>query len=498
VRCGAAIKKRCRKARCDRKDTTQHMATARQMGGQTLYDKVWASHVVKTYDDGDSLLYIDRHLVQEVSSPQAFAGLITENRTVRRPDAHVAVADHAVPTRFRTNPLPDGLAARQVSRLTENARRFAIPYIPMDDHRHGIVHVIGPELGFTLPGATLVCGDSHTCTHGAFGAMAFGIGSSECECIFATQTLRQRKQKRMRVMLNGELHAGVSVKDIILALIAQIGVAGGVGYALEYAGPAIASLSMEARMTLCNMSIEAGSRVGMVAPDETTFAYLKGRPLAPDAAQWDAAVTHWRSLRSDDDAIFDREVALDVSALAPRVSWGTTPEENLPITATVPDPTDEADPQRRERMRRSLSYMGLIPGVRLSDIAVDRVFIGSCTNSRIEDLRIAAAIAFGRNVADNVAAIVVPGSASVRLQAEAEGLDRIFQSAGFEWRDAGCSMCVAMNDDRLNSGERCASTSNRNFEGRQGQGGRTHLMSPAMAAAAAITGRLTDVRTLTS
>jgi 3-isopropylmalate/(R)-2-methylmalate dehydratase large subunit len=299
-------------------------------------------------------------------------------------------------------------------------------------------------------------------------------------------------------MLNGELHAGVSVKDIILALIAQIGVSGGVGYALEYAGPAIAALSMEARTTLCNMSIEAGSRVGMVAPDETTFAYLKDRPLAPDAAQWDAAVAHWRSLRSDDDAVFDCEVALDVCSLAPRVSWGTTPEENLPITATVPDPIDEADPQRRERMRRSLSYMGLTPGVRLSDIAVDRVFIGSCTNSRIEDLRIAAAIAAGRNVADNVAAIVVPGSASVRLQAEAEGLDRIFQAAGFEWRDAGCSMCVAMNDDRLNAGERCASTSNRNFEGRQGQGGRTHLMSPAMAAAAAITGRLTDVRTLSS
>jgi len=468
------------------------------MAGQTLYDKVWAQHVVKNYDDGDSLLYIDRHLVQEVSSPQAFAGLIGENRTVRRPDAHVAVADHAVPTRFRSAPLPDGLAARQVSRLTDNALRFAIPYIPMDDHRHGIVHVIGPELGFTLPGCTLVCGDSHTCTHGAFGAMAFGIGSSECECIFATQTLRQRKQKRMRVTLSGELRAGVTVKDIILALIAEIGVSGGVGYALEYAGPTIASLSMEARMTLCNMSIEAGSRVGMIAPDETTFAYLKGRPLAPDSAQWDAAVAHWRSLRSDDDAVFDREIAFDVSNLAPRVSWGTTPEENLPITATVPDPIAEADLERRERMRRSLSYMGLTPGVRLKDIAIDRVFIGSCTNSRIEDLRLAAGIVAGRSVANTVSAIVVPGSASVRLQAEAEGLDRIFQAAGFEWRDAGCSMCVAMNDDRLRAGERCASTSNRNFEGRQGQGGRTHLMSPAMAAAAAVTGRLTDVRTLGS
>lgn len=466
------------------------------MGGQTLYDKVWAQHIVKNYDDGDLLIYIDRHLVQEVSSPQAFAGLMAENRAVRRPDAHVAVADHAVPTRFRSNPLPDGLAARQVSRLMDNARRFGIPYIPMDDRRHGIVHVIGPELGFTLPGCTLVCGDSHTCTHGAFGAIAFGIGSSECECIFATQTLRQRKQKRMRVTLTGDLHAGVSVKDIILALIAEIGVSGGVGYALEYAGPAIASLSMEARMTLCNMSIEAGSRVGMIAPDETTFAYLKGRPLAPASAQWDEAVAHWRSMRTDDDAVFDREVAFDVSKLVPRVSWGTTPEENLPITATIPDPMAEADQERRERMQRSLSYMGLTPGIRLKDITINRVFIGSCTNSRIEDLRLAAEIAAGRTVANTVSAIVVPGSASVRIQAEAEGLDRIFKAAGFEWRDAGCSMCVAMNDDRLSAGERCASTSNRNFEGRQGQGGRTHLMSPAMAAAAAITGRLTDVRTL--
>ena len=468
------------------------------MGGLTLYDKVWAQHVVKNYDDGDSLLYIDRHLVQEVSSPQAFAGLIAENRRLRRPDAHIAVADHAVPTRFRSNPLPDGLAARQVSRLMDNAERFSIPYIPMADDRHGIVHVIGPELGFTLPGCTLVCGDSHTCTHGAFGAIAFGIGSSECECIFATQTLWQRKQKRMRVTLDGGLRAGISVKDIILALIGEIGASGGSGHAIEYAGPAIEALSMEARMTLCNMSIEAGSRVGMIAPDDTTFAYLKDRPLAPNLSEWDTAVAYWKSLPTDDDAVFDREVAFDVSSLAPRVSWGTTPEENLPITATVPDPMDESDPARRQRMRRSLDYMGLTPGVGLADIAIDRVFIGSCTNSRIEDLRIAAQIAQGRTVAPGVAAIVVPGSASVRIQAEAEGLDRIFEAAGFEWREAGCSMCVAMNDDRLNSGERCASTSNRNFEGRQGQGGRTHLMSPAMAAASAIAGRLTDVRTFTS
>ena len=468
------------------------------MGGLTLYDKVWAQHVVKNYDDGDFLLYIDRHLVQEVSSPQAFAGLIAENRRLRRPDAHIAVADHAVPTRFRSNPLPDGLAARQVSRLMDNAERFSIPYIPMADDRHGIVHVIGPELGFTLPGCTLVCGDSHTCTHGAFGAIAFGIGSSECECIFATQTLWQRKQKRMRVTLDGGLRAGISVKDIILALIGEIGASGGSGHAIEYAGPAIEALSMEARMTLCNMSIEAGSRVGMIAPDDTTFAYLKDRPLAPNLSEWDTAVAYWKSLPTDDDAVFDREVAFDVSSLAPRVSWGTTPEENLPITATVPDPMDESDPARRQRMRRSLDYMGLTPGVGLADIAIDRVFIGSCTNSRIEDLRIAAKIAQGRTVAPGVAAIVVPGSASVRIQAEAEGLDRIFEAAGFEWREAGCSMCVAMNDDRLNSGERCASTSNRNFEGRQGQGGRTHLMSPAMAAASAIAGRLTDVRTFTS
>ena len=465
------------------------------MGGLTLYDKVWAQHVVKTYDDGDALIYIDRQLVQEVSSPQAFAGLITENRTVRRPDAHIAVADHAVPTRFREKPQADGLAARQVSRLTDNARRFSIPYIAMDDDRHGIVHVIGPELGFTLPGATLVCGDSHTCTHGAFGAVAFGIGTSECECIFATQTLRQRKQKRLRVMLGGALGAGVSVKDIILGLIAEIGVSGGMGYAVEYAGSATARMSMEARMTLCNMSIEAGSRVGMIAPDDTTFAYLKGRPLAPNESQWDRAVAYWQSLRSDDDAVFDREIAFDVSNLAPRVSWGTTPAENLPISAIVPDPANEQDPVRRERMRRSLSYMGLPPGAKLEGIPIDRVFIGSCTNSRIEDLRQAARIASGRTVARNVSAMVVPGSAHVRSQAEAEGLDRIFQAAGFEWRESGCSMCVAMNDDRLNAGERCASTSNRNFEGRQGQGGRTHLMSPVMAAAAAITGRLTDVRT---
>jgi 3-isopropylmalate/(R)-2-methylmalate dehydratase large subunit len=464
------------------------------MSALTLYDKVWQAHVVKEYDDGSSLLYVDRHLVQEVSSPQAFAGLAERGCAVRRPDVHLAVADHAVPTRGRHQPMPDGLAARQVSRLVENARRYGIAYIPMRDSRHGIVHVIGPELGFTLPGATLVCGDSHTCTHGALGALAFGIGASECESVLATQTLHQRKQKRMRVTLTGNLPGVVSVKDVVLALIAHIGVGGGVGHAIEYAGDAVAALSMEARMTLCNMSIEAGSRVGMIAPDATTFAYLERRPLAPRDADWSAAVAHWKTLSSDPDARFDREVQLEVGVLAPRVTWGTTPEENLPVGSKVPDPDEEPDPDRRARMRRSLTYMGLEPRTRLTDVRIDRVFVGSCTNGRLEDLRAAAKVIAGRRVASNVAAVAVPGSAAVKRMAEAEGLDRIFRDAGFEWRDAGCSMCVGMNDDRLGRGERCASTSNRNFEGRQGPGGRTHLMSPAMAAAAALAGRLADVR----
>ena len=464
------------------------------MSGRTLYDKIWDSHRVRDYDDASTLIYIDRHLVQEVSSPQAFDGLGERGLKLRRPDAHIAVADHAVPTRMRSLALPGGLAGDQIARLVANCQTFAIPYIPMNDRRHGIVHVIGPELGFTLPGATLVCGDSHTCTHGAFGALAFGIGASECETVLATQVLRQRKQKRMRVTMSGKLGTGVYVKDMMLALIARIGIAGGFGHAIEFAGSAVADLSMEARMTLCNMSIEAGSRVGIIAPDDKTIAYVKDRPLAPKGDLWTRALADWAELRSDPDAVFDREVSLDVAAIAPHVSWGTTPEETLPVTASVPDPALEPDASKRIRMAQSLAYMGLTPGMRLADIAIDKVFIGSCTNGRIEDLRNAAAVIKGRHVAGRVVAIVVPGSASVRLQAEAEGLDAVFRDAGFEWRDSGCSMCVGMNDDRLSPSERCASTSNRNFEGRQGRGGRTHLMSPAMAAAAALAGHLADVR----
>lgn len=461
---------------------------------RTLYDKIWDAHVVKTYADGSDLIYIDRHLVQEVSSPQAFAGIQAADRPLRRPDAHISVADHAVPTRDRHLSLREGLAAAQVARLRQNARRHGVTYIPMRDRRHGIVHVIGPELGFTLPGVTLVCGDSHTSTHGAFGALAFGIGASECECVFATQTLRQRRQKRMRVTISGDLSPGVTVKDIILSLIARIGVNGGVGHAIEYAGPTVRALTMEQRMTLCNMTIEAGSRIGLIAPDQTTLDWLAGRPLAPLPQDQAAALKDWADLHSDPAAFFDREVTIDASTLAPHVSWGTTPEESLPVTASIPDPSQITDPARRARMERSLAYMGLTPGLALRDIPITRVFIGSCTNGRLEDLRRAASVIRGRHVAPGVAAIVVPGSTQVRSAAEAEGLDRIFLDAGFEWRASGCSMCVAMNDDRLSEGERCASTSNRNFEGRQGKGGRTHLMSPEMAAAAALTGKLTDVR----
>lgn len=466
------------------------------MPGKTLYDKIWDRHIVTDFGNDDALIYVDRHLVQEVSSPQAFAALEMNNRPLRRPEAQIVVADHAVPTRRKGHPFADGLARQQVNRLIENADKHGLAYLPMDGDRHGIVHVIGPELGFTLPGTTLVCGDSHTCTHGAFASIAFGIGASECASVFATQTLRQTRQKTMRVNLEGGLPLGVTIKDVILALISKIGTGGGVGYALEFAGSTVRDLSMESRMTLCNMSIEAGSRVGLVSPDQTTFDYLKGRPLAPQGALWDAALADWKTLASDPDAVFDKEITFDTSALAPQVSWGTTPEQTSPVTGLVPDPLAETDSTRAERIRKGLTYMGLTANTALSDIKIDRVFIGSCTNGRLEDLRAAASVLSGRKVSSQVTAIAVPGSAAVRLAAEAEGLDQVFRDAGFEWRESGCSMCVAMNDDRLSEGERCASTSNRNFEGRQGKGGRTHLMSPQMAAAAAVTGHLTDVRDL--
>jgi 3-isopropylmalate/(R)-2-methylmalate dehydratase large subunit len=467
-------------------------------GPKTLFEKVWDSHVVVAPQGEPTLLYIDLHLLHEVTSPQAFEGLRLAGRTVRRPDRCVATVDHNVPTTANRLIIEDAIAAKQMDALRANCADFGIELYDVQSPEQGIVHVIGPELGFTLPGVTLVCGDSHTSTHGAFGAVAFGIGSSEVECALATQALRQRKQKRMRVNLNGPLSQCVTVKDVILALIARIGAAGGVGYAIEYAGSTIAALSMEARMTLCNMTIEAGSRIGMIAPDDTTFAYVKGRPLAPTGAAWDQALASWQRLATDPHAVFDKEVTLDASAVAPHVSWGTTPEESAAVDMRVPDPAAEADPSRRARMQRSLYYMDLKPGTKLAGLPIDRVFIGSCTNGRIEDLRLAASVARGRKVAAHVAGIVVPGSASVRLRAEAEGLDRIFREAGFEWRESGCSMCVAMNDDRLDPGERCASTSNRNFEGRQGQGGRTHLMSPAMAAAAAIAGCIVDIRDFSS
>lgn len=463
---------------------------------KTLYEKVWDRHVVKQYNDRDALIYIDRHLVQEVSSPQAFEGLKQRPMGLRRANAHLAVADHAVPTKDRHLPFRDQLANAQVARLIENVTAFNIPYIPLDDDRHGIVHIIGPELGFTLPGSSLVCGDSHTSTHGAFGALAFGIGSSDCETVFATQCLRQTKQKTMRVSIGGRLRPGVTVKDIILSLIAKIGTSGGLHHAIEYCGSAVRHMTMEERMTLCNMSIEAGARIGMIAPDQTTIDYLANLPLSPKGALWDAAIADWASLHSDPGAKFDKTVDLDVSNLAPHISWGTTPADCAPISELVPDPLAIADTAARQRVEQALDYMGLRPGQRLHNIKIDWVFIGSCTNSRIEDLRLSAEVAKGHQVARHVSAIVVPGSASVQKQAEAEGLHEIFLQAGFEWRDAGCSMCVAMNEDRLRPGERCASTSNRNFEGRQGQGGRTHLMSPQMAAAAAIAGKTMDVRKL--
>lgn len=467
------------------------------MAGRTLYDKLWDSHVVADLPGGETLLYIDRQLVHEVSSPQAFAAMRTAGRTLRRPETHLAVADHAVPTRQRSS-IADPLARAQVAELEENAAHFGVPYLALQGEAQGIVHVIGPEQGFTLPGITLVCGDSHTSTHGAFGALAFGIGSTESSTVMAAQCLKQKKAKRMRVNVTGSFGPHVSAKDIALAFIAQVGALGAVGYAVEYAGPAIRQLSMAGRMTLCNMTIEAGSRIGIVAPDETTFAFVEGRRLAPKGAQWEAAKALWRTLITDEDAQFDREVTLDLSAIEPQVSWGTTPDETAPISGHVPDPAHITDPARRAAAEKAIRYMGLTPGQKLTDIAITHVFIGSCTNSRIEDLRAAAEVVRDRQVAQGVKAIVVPGSAATKAQAENEGLDRIFTAAGFEWRFAGCSMCVGMNDDRMQAGERSASTSNRNFEGRQGPGARTHLMSPVMAAAAGIAGHLADVRELTA
>ena len=463
---------------------------------RTLFDKIWDAHLVDRQPDGTCLIYIDRHLVHEVTSPQAFEGLRATGRTVRRPNATLAVADHNVPTTDRAQGVADAESRIQIETLARNCEEFGIAYLPMTDIRQGIVHIIGPEQGFTLPGMTIVCGDSHTSTHGAFGALAFGIGTSEVEHVLATQTLLQKPAKNMRVSVTGSLAFGVTAKDLILAIIGRIGTAGGTGYVIEYAGAAIAGLSMEGRMTVCNMSIEAGARAGLIAPDETTFRFLAGRPMAPQGEMWEQAVAAWRTLPSDPGAAYDKDVTIDAAAIAPLVTWGTSPEDVVPVTGRVPDPRDAHSATKRQSMQRALAYMGLEPGTPVQDIRIDRVFIGSCTNGRIEDLREAAKVAQGRRVAEGVGAMVVPGSGLVKRQAEAEGLDRVFRAAGFEWREPGCSMCLAMNADRLQPGERCASTSNRNFEGRQGRGGRTHLMGPAMAAAAAVTGRLTDVRDL--
>ena len=464
--------------------------------GRTLYDKLWDSHVIRAYDDGSALLYVDRHLLHEVSTPQSFIAIEQKNRSVRRPRANLAVPDHVVPTTNRHLPAPDLLARAQTQRLVENVARHRIPFIPLDDRRQGIVHVIGPEQGFTLPGIVLACGDSHTSTHGAFGCLAFGIGASECGIVMATQSLRQQRARTMRLNVVGVRSPFITAKDMALAFIARIGANGAAGHAVEYAGPVISAMSMAERLTLCNMSIEAGARVGLIAPDEETFAYLRGRPMAPKGDMFERAVDYWRTLPSDPDAVFDHELTLDVTHVEPHVTWGTSPEDAAPIGARVPLLEEVAEPTRRERRKRALAYMGLHPGQALEDIAIDVAFIGSCTNSRIEDLRAAAGVAAGRRVAVTVKAIVVPGSGLVREQAEREGLAKIFLDAGFEWREPGCSMCVGMNGDTLAPGQRCAATSNRNFEGRQGVGGRTHLMSPAMAAAAAITGHLTDVRKL--
>ncbi|MBX6770725.1 MAG: 3-isopropylmalate dehydratase large subunit [Chloroflexi bacterium] len=464
------------------------------MSARTMFEKIWDSHVVREAPGEPALLYIDLHLVHEVTSPQAFDGLRLSGRRVRRPDLTIATMDHNVPTWARSLPVTDEISRRQMEVLARNCAEFGIPLFDLHSPRQGIVHIIGPELGLTQPGMTIVCGDSHTSTHGAFGALAFGIGTSEVEHVLATQCLLQTRPKTMEIRVNGRLPRGVTAKDVILGIIGTIGTAGATGYAVEYTGEAIRSLSMEGRMTICNMSIEAGARAGMVAPDDTTFAYLEGRPCAPRGADFERALAVWQTLPTDPGAHFDRVVEIDASSLAPFVTWGTNPGMVVPVTGRVPDPSSFSDPADRRAAERALEYMGLTPGTAIQDIPIDRVFLGSCTNSRIEDLRAAARVVRGRKVHPRVRAMVVPGSTTVKRQAEAEGLDRIFQEAGFEWREAGCSMCLGMNPDILRPGERCASTSNRNFEGRQGKGGRTHLVSPVMAAAAAIAGHFVDIR----
>ena len=464
------------------------------MKPRTLYDKIWDDHLVDEQPDGTCLIYIDRHLVHEVTSPQAFEGLRAAGRKVHAPAKTLAVVDHNVPTTDRTKPNPDPESAEQIAALAKNAKDFGIEYFNEFDKRQGIVHIIGPEQGFTLPGTTIVCGDSHTATHGAFGALAYGIGTSEVEHVLATQTLIQKKSKNMRAVVDGKLPPGVTAKDIILAIIGEIGTAGGTGYALEYAGEAIRSISIEGRMTVCNMSVEAGAKAGFIAPDEKTYTYLKDKPKAPKGKAWDHAMRYWETLQSDDGAHFDREIRLDAARLPPLVTWGTSPEQVISIAGRVPVPAEIKDEKKRIAAERSLEYMGLKGGEKITDVKLDRVFIGSCTNARIEDLREVARVVDGRHVNANVNAMIVPGSGLVKSQAEAEGLDKIFKAAGFDWREPGCSMCLAMNPDKLAPGERCASTSNRNFEGRQGYKGRTHLVSPAMAAAAAIAGHFVDVR----
>jgi 3-isopropylmalate/(R)-2-methylmalate dehydratase large subunit len=461
---------------------------------QTLYDKLWSEHLIDEEPDGTCLLYVDRHIVTEVDSPQAFAALRSAGLPVKNPDKTLLVADHNIPTSDRHKPNSDPESAAQIAYMAENAKVFGLEYYDAFDPRQGICHVVGPEQGFTLPGIMLVCSDSHASTHGAFGALAYGIGTTEVEHVLVTQTLIQRKSKNMRVTVDGALPANVTAKDVILAVIGEIGAAGGIGHALEFSGAAIRALSMEGRMTVCNMAIEAGARTGIIAPDERTYAFLKGRPKSPKGEMWDAAMRYWETLRSDEAAPFDREVRLDVGALPPLVTWGTSPEQVITITGRVPKPDEIANERSRNAAERSLAYMGLQGGEKITDIAIDRAFIGSCTNARIEDLRDVARVVDGKTVNANVSAMIVPGSGLVKQQAEAEGLDAIFTRAGFDWREPGCSMCLAMNPDKLAPKERCASTSNRNFEGRQGHKGRTHLVSPAMAAAAAIAGRFVDVR----